>query len=305
MHLDYLFLRISRRILPPGIMHFLLDIRLFVRPGPETRQPVKALKDYIESLEVYVSGKTGATAHPGGNPIQGKRIMIFGYGGNFALGCMLLRNGAAHVILCDKYASPNHQTNQGLLAEYGEFLSREGEQVVPCPEKITLLQTDIRDTAREHAIQPVDLILSRSVFEHLDDLNGITQALVELTQPDGIQVHFINLGDHYFKYPFEMLTFSEATWSRWLNPTSNLNRWRYPAYKELFERFFGQVEIEVRERDDHSFERTKPRIRPEFLTGDPAIDAITKLKVTVARPKFSAQSNKTQANHKPSGDPLQ
>ena len=285
MHLDYLFLRISRRLLPPGMMHFLLSNRLFVRPGPETRQPVKALKDYQESLAAVIKSESSPGSYEEQQSFRGKRVMIFGYGGNYALGCMLLGQGAAHVVLCDKYASPNDQTNQELLAEYGEFLLQQGEHVLPRPEKITLLQTDIRETARAQAIPPVDLVLSRSVFEHLDDPSSITQALVELTHPDGLHIHYINLGDHYFKYPFEMLTYSEATWSRWLNPTSNLNRWRYPAYKALFERFFEQVEIEVRERDPKSFERERTRIRPEFLTGDTAIDAITKLKVTAAGPR--------------------
>jgi SAM-dependent methyltransferase len=257
------------------------------------------MNDYMTSLGSYYSDEPRASGQVEGQidppPVsagpallQGKRVLVFGYGGNFALGCMLLKQDAAHVVLCDKYAAADDQLNASLISAYGEFLVQKGSRVLPNPEAITLLQTDIRDTARAKDIQPVDLVLSRSVFEHLDDLQGITQALVDLTTPGGLHIHFINLGDHYFKYPFEMLAYSEETWSKWLNPTSNLNRCRYPGYKRLFEQFFDDVRIEVRERDLKSFEQTRPRIRPEFLTGDPQIDAITKLRVVAARPRSTS-----------------
>ena len=84
----------------------------------------------------------------------------------------------------------------------------------------------------------MDLVLSTSVYEHLDDVDGITQALAKLTAPDGAQLHFVDLRDHYFKYPFEMLKFSEAVWRNFLNPTSNLNRFRLPDYRRIFEKLF-------------------------------------------------------------------
>jgi hypothetical protein len=37
--------------------------------------------------------------------IEKKRVLSFGYGENFGVGCMLLEAGASHVTLVDKYAT--------------------------------------------------------------------------------------------------------------------------------------------------------------------------------------------------------
>ena len=219
MHLDYLFLRLIRHFMPAALFTYLLRNTNILTPGPETRAPLVAKDQYQETL-----GKIGQS-------FSGKRVLVFGYGGNFALGCMLLEAGAAHVLLCDKYARPNLQANQALLATYGEYLVNDKKNVLPKDNFITLLHTDIRQVASDGRIPQVDLVLSRSVYEHLDDVDGITLALATLTKPAGAHIHYINLSDHFFKYPFEMLTFSRQTWESWLNPTSNLNRYRYPEYR--------------------------------------------------------------------------
>jgi len=129
------------------------------------------------------------------------------------------------------------------------------------------------------------------VYEHLDQVERITQALATLTKPTGCQVHFIDLRDHYFKYPFEMLAYSESAWQKWLNPGSNLNRYRYTDYKQAFQNHFKEVRLEVLERDLEKFERARQQIRPEFLTGDPAIDAVTLLQVYAAGPIQTQPAN--------------
>ena len=87
-------------------------------------------------------------------------------------------------------------------------------------------------------IEAVDMVLSSSVYEHLDDVEGITGALADLTRPDGLQIHYVDLRDHFFRYPLEMLRFSESTWRTWLNPSSNHNRYRLWNYRNAFEACF-------------------------------------------------------------------
>ena len=55
----------------------------------------------------------------------------------------------------------------------------------------------------------VDLVLSNSVLEHVQDVDATIKALAALTDSNGMQIHFIDLRDHYFKYPFEMLCYSD------------------------------------------------------------------------------------------------
>jgi hypothetical protein len=76
-----------------------------------------------------------------------------------------------------------------------------------------------------------------------------------------------------------MLAYSESVWRNLLNPTSNLNRYRLPSYKRIFEKYFSQVKISVLARQENEFKQASPRIRPEFLTGDLSVDSTTLIQI--------------------------
>jgi hypothetical protein len=156
--------------------------------------------------------------------------------------------------------------------------------VRPRPEFITLVHGDIRDVEVWGRLAPVDCVLSNSVYEHLEDVKGVTRVLAGLTLPEGVHLHFVDLRDHYFKYPFEMLAYSERVWKSLLNPTSNLNRLRMPEYRREFERYFGEVDILVLERLEKEFHAIYSRIRPEFLSADPEVDSTTLICIIASRP---------------------
>jgi hypothetical protein len=130
----------------------------------------------------------------------------------------------------------------------------------------------------------VDYVLSTSVYEHLDDVKGITRALADLTVPHGVHLHFVDLRGHYFKYPFEMLTYSSRVWRSFLNPTSNLNRLRFRDYQIIFEKNFQTVDMNVTERLEKEFEVVKNRVRPEFKSGDSSVDSVTLIQVVARGP---------------------
>lgn len=270
MNLSYLIPRLVRHFMPEALTRFLLLRGWIIKASVETVNPQGAVQRYVDVLASH------------GYTLEGKRVMVFGYGGRFDIGVGLLEAGAKYVILCDKYAPPDHVHNLSLLPLYARYLVREGETVKPRPEHLTLLQADIRTVAD---MELVDIILSNSVYEHLDDVEGITHALAALTKPEGIQVHFVDLRDHYFKYPFEMLRFSESVWRNWLNPTSNHNRYRLWDYRRVFEANFNLFEIEVLARQEAAFRDLAPCIRPEFKSGDLADDSVTLIRVVVAKPK--------------------
>jgi len=119
----------------------------------------------------------------------------------------------------------------------------------------------------------------------VDDPAANVHALSRLTRPDGLHIHFIDLRDHFFRYPFEMLHYSDRTWRAWLNPTSNHNRYRLWDYRRAFEEKFEEVEIETLDRDIAAFEAARGRILPAFISGDLQEDAATLIKVVAAKPR--------------------
>lgn len=272
LNLPYLIPRLVRHFLPERLVRALLLRNMIIRPGLETSNPFAAVQRYAEVLSAR------------GLSVAGKRVLVFGYGGRFDIGFGLLKEGAAHVILCDKYAPPDETHNRQMFAAEEKYFVATSKGLRPRPEWITLLETDIRDIQTTEGIEPVDIVLSSSVYEHLDDVEGITGALARLTNPNGLQIHFVDLRDHFFKYPFEMLRFSERTWRNWLNPSSNHNRYRLWDYRRVFESCFGQVEIEVLGREEEAFRKLTPHIRSEFVSGDFEQDAVTLIRVVASEP---------------------
>jgi SAM-dependent methyltransferase len=201
------------------------------------------------------------------------------------VGIGLLEASAGHVVLCEKFAPPDDVHNAKLIAKYSAYLFLENGRPRPRPEYMTLLQADIRDIHPSAEMQPIDLAVSNSVYEHVDDVDGITRALAAFTKPDGLQIHFVDLRDHFFKYPFEMLAYSEGTWRGWLNPTSNHNRFRLWDYRRVFEKYFGKVEIQTLKRDEAAFEKARPRLRQEFVSGNLQVDSVTSALVIAAEPR--------------------
>lgn len=253
------------------MVRFLLLRSWVIQPGLETRDPQAAVQRYGDVL----SGR--------GVSLKGKRVMVFGYGGRFDIGVGLLEAGADSVVLCEKFAPPDDVHNRALLPRYEAHLRLDGELVRPRNERIMLLEADIRDV-KPTDIAPVDLVISNSVYEHLDDVEGITCALAALTNLDGLHIHFVDLRDHFFKYPFEMLCYSKNVWYGWLNPSSNHNRCRVWDYRRIFQKSFESVDVTALERDEVEFQKARPRIQPEFLSGDAQEDSVTLIRVVAAQP---------------------
>lgn len=272
MNLPYLIPRLIRHFLPEKLVRTLLLRNIIIHPGLETDNPFAAIKRYADVLAER------------GLSFQGKRVLVFGYGGRFDIGLGLLKEGAAHVILCDKYAPPDEAHNRQTFSSDEEYFLIDDKGLRPRPEWITLLEADIRDVNVTRDMEPVDFVISSSVYEHVDDVEGITRALAGLTKVDGLQIHYVDLRDHFFRYPFEMLRFSESTWRRWLNPSTNHNRYRLWEYRNAFKACFEQVEIKVLTREEEAFRKLLPRIRPEFVSGRLDEDAVGVIRLIASKP---------------------
>jgi hypothetical protein len=266
-NLGYLLPRLVRHFMPEWLTRFLLLRSVIISPGLETVDPAAAVSRYARVLAAR------------NDSLKGKRILVFGYGGRFDVGLGLIEAGAAHVALCDRYARPDARHNRKLLSTHGSHFYMEEGQPLPKPGRMELIEGDVRRIQSPSNQLRYDLVISNSVYEHLDDADGVTRALAKWSTPEGVQVHFVDLRDHFFEYPFEMLRYSERVWRRWLNPTSHHNRLRIWEYRRIFESNFHGVDIEVLGRDETAFERVEPYIRPEFKCGRIEEDAVTLIQV--------------------------
>ena len=268
---SYIFPRLFRRYLPSLIIDTAKRFRLGIVPGLETRHPAVAVDRYEAVLQAN------------GREWNGKCVLILGYGGFLGLGVELLHRGARHVILVDPFAKVDRQANRRLPEKYHPYLTIHGKNVLPNPNWITLVHEEVN----HHDFSPcgpIDLILSSSVLEHVSALDNLINELSKITDPQGLHIHYVDLRDHFFKFPFEMLCFDDRVWEKFLDPPSHLNRLRLWDYKENFTRHFHQVAVESIDRDLISFQQVKSRIRPEFLSGNEDCDCTTRILITALDP---------------------
>ncbi len=249
--------------MPEKLADWMKKRKLIIKAGIETSDPQAAALRYLD----YFSKE--------GISLKGKTVMIFGYGGNITTACELLKMGAIRIILCEREGLPLPIFDEKLLIKYPDYFIAHQKGKYLNSKSIQIIHKDVRVVAEDPDAEKVDLVISSSVFEHLDDPDSITCALRKLTKSGGVHFHFVDLRDHYFKYPFEMLTFSQIIWKKWLNPTSNLNRFRISDYHAVFEKYFSSVKINILESDVQAFKKVRDRIYKDFLTGDDDVDCAT------------------------------
>ena len=272
MNFHYITARILRRLIPHAVTDFLRSRSIIFHPGIETSDPEYACSRYLSALEAHGWG------------VKQKTVTVFGYGGSYGLAAELLDAGAQHVGLIDLLERTNLRSNKNTYSKYTEYFNLNGANVEPKKEFISLSHGDI---LKDNIDLPLaDILLSSSVLEHVNQLDKIVRVLKLLTKTDGIQLHRIDLGDHFQKYPFEMLTFSNFVWNNFLNPPSNLNRLRIRDYKESFQKFYADTIITIEGRDPETFHKVKEKIKPEFLTGSDERDAALGITLFAASSKF-------------------
>jgi len=109
----------------------------------------------------------------------------------------------------------------------------------------------------------VDVVVSHSVLEHVRTPDQLLKDLDQLLTPDGVMIHVVDYRDHFFKYPFHFLTFTEKAWQRWLDP-GDLPRWRLYDHVGWFSQAGWTVEVVNEVRDEAAFERVRSELKPPF-----------------------------------------
>ncbi len=263
----YWTMRLLRRMTPQRIVATMLDRGFYLKAGWDTSAPNVSLQLYEDAARQH--GKTLRDSH----------VCILGYGGGFAVALHMLELGVRHVTLQDPYCERRNYRNKQLdPSRMAKFFDNDGGTWLPKHEYITVTREPMERLASASS-QIFDFVVSSSVLEHVSDLKSVIPACAQLTKPGGLNIHVVDLRDHYFKYPFEMLCYSTATWNRWLNASNNLNRWRLPQYQEIFDGLFSRTEIHILESLEEDFYKVRHRIRPEFLTGIDQQDAVARIRV--------------------------
>jgi len=196
-----------------------------------------------------------------------KQVLEIGSGRYARFALQMLAAGAKRVTLIDPYAVPlKRPAHLSMLLGDCAKLGLNCDDVL---SRIDVVSCDIAELPTPGSNEKVDLAISYSVLEHARDPEAVLKSCWCWLKPDGVTYHIIDLRDHSlrFRYPFEMLTFSDRVWSRWLDLGGgfHLNRWRAPDYVHAAQKArFINVGFEVLSKDEQTLKEILPRLHPRF-----------------------------------------
>jgi hypothetical protein len=261
MNVSYVFIRILRKMIPRMAGEFILRRNIGMKMSLGVVDPGSVVDEYRREISRF------------SHDINGAAILEIGYGGSFGTAIAFLKRGARHIYLYDPFAHPFTKANRILARTEGKYLIEQKGRVIPDPGLITVLPDELDQNAFNRG--QVNFILSNAVLEHVRDVGGLFDQLV-VAIPDGFHAHYVDLRDHFYRYPFEMLCYSDRTWNRFLNPADQLNRMRLLEYCAVLDKRFSHSEYRITESDSEGFNRQKHRIKRHFLSGDDRVDAAKK-----------------------------
>ena len=249
--LEYVTLRVLRRF-------FFTEKRLatwgprlpYYRVNQGVIDPMSVARAYAEDLARL------------GVAIPGKRLVEIGCGATNGVGYALAAMGAASVVCQEPYA----RHDVGLDAKHLQH------QVLAHPQ-VKFHTVTRTDTLADLPDGSVDVVLSNSVLEHVKDLPALCAELARILAPGGVMLHRVDYRDHFFKYPFHFLLFSQKVWNRFLDP-GDLPRWRYDDHAAALARVGFDVSVLDYARDEDAFAAVADRLHPDFADRDPDVLSI-------------------------------
>ena len=253
VNLRYLLTGVVRRYLPPPVLFGIMRLRGDGN-GAEG-EPDRNADSLISSM------------HAQGIEITGRHLLELGSGRYARQALYLLAHGARHVTLVDLYATPlSDLKHRALLHADCLRLGLDPAQVLA---HITICTGDFLQLPLPNPSERPDLIFSVAVMEHVRDPEAILQCCYTWLPLGGQTFHIIDLRDHnmQFRYPFEMLTYSDEFWHQWLDQPGgfHLNRWRSLDYAEAIKRAgFTQICCETMMADREGLCAVEQRLASHF-----------------------------------------
>ena len=244
--LPYLVPRVIRRKLFPTAIPRALSAWL---PGFRANAGTRSCARVLDLYQQYLTPKLG------GDWPRGRRLLEVGIGATNSSAYEAAALGATSAVAFEPFVGLDSSLDSLLLAECAQRHAIPSASITDRVRRVTNLGA-VADAS-------IDLVLSNSVLEHVSDMDALTRDLRRVLAPGGAMLHLVDYRDHFFRYPYHHLLWSDDVWTRWLNP-GDLPRWRIRDHIDCFERHGLQVETLRATTLTARFQEVRRRIHPRF-----------------------------------------
>ncbi|WP_017925504.1 class I SAM-dependent methyltransferase [Thioalkalivibrio sp. HL-Eb18] len=196
--------------------------------------------DYFDQLEVPPEAIEDA--------LRDKHLLEYGPGDVPGVALLMLAHGAARVTCVDRFALSQRSPFQlEVLQCLLDGLDPEArERAAACFEHPGDPASGFRRERLEYRVTrdglsglnaDVDLIYSRAVLEHVNDLDATFRDMAKALKPGALAVHQVDLKSHglHRENPLDFLTWPVGLW-HWMYAGKGVpNRWRLDRYRQAIE----------------------------------------------------------------------
>lgn len=193
--------------------------------------------DYMERLDVEKPAQA--------DYLQGKNILEYGPGDVPGVAILMVAHGARHVLCVDRFplvrmSAKNIQIASVLLERMPASLRERG---AACFKQPARPESGFNPTFIEYLVRPsglsgmsatADLVISRAVLEHVNDLPATFRDMYAALKPGGIAIHQVDLKSHglHRENQLDFLDWPDWLWSMMYSEKGVPNRLRVNAYRD-------------------------------------------------------------------------
>lgn len=202
--------------------------------------------DYFETCFDEYFGQLGVTEAEQSAFLNGKRILEYGPGDVPGVALLMVAHGANQVLCVDRFPlvrmSPkNIQIAKLMLERLPQPLRERAEACFIQPGRP---QSGFAPQFIEYLVRPsglsglsneIDLVISRAVLEHVNDLPATFRDMYAALKPGGIAIHQVDLKSHglHRTNPLDFLCWPTWLWSLMYSEKGVPNRLRVNAYRDV------------------------------------------------------------------------
>lgn len=204
---------------------------------------------FIECFNAYFA-KLGIQPHEINSFLRAKTVMEYGPGDVLGVAILMIANGAEKAFCVDRFPLLNmspvnvrvveiilDSLDSGQRARANSCFNLFGLPTSGFDEK--RIQYIVRRDGCSGLSHCVDLVYSRAVLEHVDDLDAVFADMYKSLRTNGLAAHLVDLRSHDFH---EVSRLDFLVWPAWLwrlmySHKGVPNRWRVDRYRQLLEKY--------------------------------------------------------------------
>ena len=187
--------------------------------------------------------------------LEEKIVLEIGTGRTNGCCYMFASKGAAKAISLEPF--------RPLDIEQDFFQIRDTAQLSMCSQSFLRNRVKRTDSFASIPSESCDAIFSLAVLEHVESMEDLSNELWRVLKPGGWMIHVVDYRDHFFKYPYHHLLWSQKIWNRFLNP-GDLPRWRIGDHIESFKKTGFSTRVLSASPINHEFKKIQNLIHPEI-----------------------------------------